>query len=281
MLRKKLETWLRKQFYASKDEGECVRIALKHSIPGSKSSDVASIDVPENPGDEFIGECSADIENTALTDAAGIGGVQTYVVLGYFGENKSHSSRLTFRVDGEESDDGDGVLSSEPPNKTGLMSQMMRHVEASMKMLISSQAQNMSSSQRTIHRLNERLEQLETDRIKTIELVENLVSMRHERELDWKKQETREHMLGEAVKSVKLLAPVIAHKLTGPKNGSASNQSTDGDPVREIVKNFASSLQPKQLADLQKVLQPDQLAAFMELATILQDEEKDQEKTDA
>lgn len=249
-----LPNWLRQLVLTEHESGPVSRAVLRHVSAGKVGADVLTFDVPDEPTADLVEDIASQIELAAEGDADGLGGVQSYVVHAYRGKSTKSAARKTFRVAGDVSDHGD--LSSEPPTATGIVTQLMRHNEVLMRAATQGQAQVSAMLSRQLEAVSRRNSEMEDTRISTIETMENLLSQRHERDLDEMKATQRAELMDRLVSKTELLLPAVASKLTG-KPLSAENH-----PQTLLVKELASSIKPDQFEKLSKIFNPEQLVAL-------------------
>jgi len=155
---KKIENWIRRQLYYDRDGGGATRILLKHVSDTGRGQTVSTIEVEHDNIEDFITQTVNSLCGDALADSSGLGGMQKYVVQAF--NKQKQLGRTTFRLQGS-SEDEEETFSSEPANPTGLLGQMMRHNEASSKLLIASFSTVTSSLQNQLRQTNEVLEGLD------------------------------------------------------------------------------------------------------------------------
>jgi len=257
-----MENWIRRQLFTITDEGPCLRFVLKHITSGKKASEVLSLPVPEQAGSDFVTELINELEATAVSDAGGVGGVQSYIIQSFFTKSKTRpGARFTFRVQGENEEDIDGEFSSEPPTLRGQLSQTQRHLEAVMRTSTMNTGHVMAMMQRTINRLADQNEALADDKLKTLEVLESLHSQKHERDLETRKAAHREELVEKGFDKLGLLMPVVVNKLTGRKMLPETASSKE-----MMISAFLESLSPEQLDKISSTLEPEQMAAFAQAA---------------
>lgn len=188
-----LEKWVRVQVFKARSEGPCVRLVVRHvSLRAKLGSEIGSIDVPQGRlDDDWIEGTCAEIETMCQADASGMGrSVERYAILGYFGENDSHSTRMTLRVEGSDEEGDDDVESSEPATKAGSLAQLMRHNEAQAKINAQMFGSVTNFFSRTLEKLAQQNEALMVEKVQFMEVAEKLMSHEHERKLE---ESDREH----------------------------------------------------------------------------------------
>jgi hypothetical protein len=121
---------------------------------------------------------------------------------------------------------------------------------------------------RTISRQAELIENLLSKRIEEFELIENLQTQQHERDLASKAEENKQQRYQELFEKGKVLLPVIANRIAGRKI-----LKEDSDPMVETLKSFAETLSPAQISDILPKLKPEQQIALMEFIESMHKEE--------
>jgi hypothetical protein len=188
-------------------------------------------------------------------------GVQTYGVYAYY-KNSDYSPRKFFRVSAEESfdqEEGDGS-SSEPATEKGLVSQLMRHLEATMRTttihthtLIETLMRD-NQSQRLL------IEKQMAQSIDFAAIIQESLDNSTARRIAEKDANTKAEMVGSAFEHLKLLFPVILNKLTGQKI------APETDPSFTLLAALLESLSPEQQQKLiTEFLSPAQGAVLAEV----------------
>jgi hypothetical protein len=256
---KKFEAWLRRHLYNERDNQRCSRFVLHHmGAAGKLGSEVFTIssDIPE----ERIEATAEEIFEAGEADASGIGnGLQTYVVLAFYGDNKRHNGRFTFRARGDE-DDWDGGETTEPPTTQGAMAQAMRHTEVIMRSSSAGMGAAFNGLQHMVTRQSEIINQMMEERFKTAELLEALSSKTHERELELLREARKDDTQRQLLENFKPMIPVVMNKLAGKQMLPAA------DPQSMMLKELFKTMEPEQLAAIQGVLTPQQAMIVLSIA---------------
>ena len=244
------------------------RLVLNHLPIGSKVGHlVAEFEVPEQPREDWLATTVMELEELSKSDADGIGGVQSYVILAK-GENDKTITRKTFRVAGkDDEDEAEPGAPSEPATKSGFLAQNQRHLEAVFKTSVVSAQATQTAMARVIDRLAEMNEKLMSDKIETMELVEALYTNQHERQLQLKQADLDGAMKDKVLDAVKPLLPLITAKVTGQK---MLPPGKSGD----VIKALKDSIEPEQFAKLGEILKPHQQLLLVELMNSTEAEDK-------
>lgn len=273
MPKKQFESWFRSQIYLVTDEGRCKKFVLRHVTSASRMGQaVLTIDVPsevageEGIEDAWISESCRSIEDTAQGDADGAGGMNNYIVQSFHGEKpEKATARFTLKFHGGSDVETDEV-SSEPPNKTGLLSQLMRHNEAIMRTATIVQGNALSTMQRTQARQESIIEGLLKEKFENFELIEKLLSQKDEREMAKAKAIQDMEMRDKLVDKVSLLAPMVINKfMSSGKPGEQKLLPEATTPVEQQLSSLADSIDENQLMQMQKIFSPEQLMTFVDV----------------
>jgi len=149
---------------------------------------------------------------------------------------------------------------TEPANQAGLLSQLMRHLEAQARInagLVERQTKMLGDE---LARKDRRIEQLELARSGQLDAIEQLALHQHERALEVMKAERTQRRMDDGLQSLKLLAPpmvaAISKRLGGPTMAAA-------DPELLNLKTWLKSLSREQLLATLASSTPAQQAALM------------------
>ena len=137
LIEQQISDWIREHVVVSQPGlGRCKRLVLRHmSLENKPQGDVQAFIVPQDEG--LIGEI--DMIVNKIVDAAQrsandyASGLQKYALYAYYPDDQSYVPHKIFRVAAEDESGMDDLSPSEPPTEKGLMSQLMRHNESTMK----------------------------------------------------------------------------------------------------------------------------------------------------
>ena len=275
MSEERLIPWLRNQVVIARGAGPVVRFDLMHiGANGKYGNEVISLDgIPEDPPSDWYESVAAQLISSANADGQALSqGVQTYAVCAYRkSEPTKIKARFVYRVDGGSDLDDDSGATSEPATKQGLFAQLMRHSEAQQKTLVSAIHTIMATTQRTLARLADQNEKLQAQRIDQVEIFEDLLSKRLDREIEADKAKHRTAMMTDLVGEVKLLGPAIVNRLAGKEIIPYA-----ANPQALALKRVWESLDESQRASLLKTLRPEQQIALAELIRAMSPETQEQ-----
>ena len=246
-----------------KAEGRCTRIVLRHVVQGNKvGNEVASWNCPIEMDEQWVQDTTNEVETSAHTDAGGLGGPQKYMLFAFFERSEAKPlARFPFLehasddVGGGEGDD----LDTESPNAKGLTAQLMRHNEALMRTTMMGITQIIGTLQRQVSKQSDTIEKLVQEKFDNLDTMEELLSNKQKRDLEFKEAETKQKLLTDAAEKTMALLPVVVSKLTGKALPGAPSMN------EELLKTFLSSITPEQLESLTKVLRPEQAMVVVEL----------------
>ena len=260
--KKAFDTWIRKQVWGLRDGNKCVRLVLRHLSGTQKvGAEVTTFELSDRERtDELVDIIRDDLTDAAEHDATGFGGVQTYIVQAVFEGESKPVGRFPIRASGDSEDEGE-TMGSEPATTTGMLTQMMRHNEAIMRthnLGLSAVVQQLS---RYVERQGEQIDKLLDDRLATVNLIEDLHSRRHERELELAREQRHAETAREAVNKIGSLVPHVVNKLAGKKALPAPAATT------MALKELFTTMTQEQLEGMRNVLTQEQLMLILSLAS--------------
>jgi hypothetical protein len=261
----KINQWLRAQLVKDSACGKIVRFELRHLPINAKfGQEIVTIDLrdAEDTSADWIESRAAEINSTANADCEGIAqGTQRYVLLAYRSEDPTAvKARFAFVVAGPDKEESEG-FESEPASKSGVVAMLMRHVEAKERVFAQSFGMVLQSVQRMAATLADENEDLRAKRLEAIETTEELLSLRHERELEDKRAQSKIAIMEKTGKEVLALLPAVAARFMGGANASS-------DSVRDLqLKAFYESLTDNQKEKIASTLEPTQQIALVELVS--------------
>lgn len=265
---KRLERWVRQKLLMSNIAWS--RLVLKHVTGNGKSrgSEIGTFDPPVSLADDAISSFVHDVMSSAEIDSEGLPGVQAYVLMAY-DDTGSLKSRFTMRLESESIDDDSDL--SEPATKQGSLQQQMRHNEALMKGLISSQTQSTYALTKIVQYLGDQNETLMKSHVEQVMAVEELLNQKHERDEMSRLNDAKIEGIRSGIDTVKQLAPVVARRMA--KRRDRRVLPAPSDPVLGIIRGLASSLSQEQIQGIASNLTDAQRMSFMELMTAAQEAE--------
>lgn len=262
----KLVRWIRQQVLLDDDEkGRCKKIVLRHVAGGRYGSEILTAQVPKKAVDDsWFEELANDIEIRVTDDAEGLGGMQTYCVHSLY-ERRPDKPGSRFTIRETSADENLEDAESEPPTKTGIISQMMRHSEAATRIALMATGQIMSTLKSTNARQADMIEKLVSEKMANLETMEKLRSEEMERRIILQRAEADEKRKSEIFEKLTMLLPVAVNRISG-KN--LLPEKASGTEL--VVKGLIESITPEQLEKLQGVLRPEQLMTLLDIFQSMQ-----------
>lgn len=206
--------------------------------------------------DEELDSRVSNVLETCQEDADGLGGVNRYFLRASFAQGRTSRSSV-FRVAAR--DDADGELAgSEPATVEGLMAQLMRHNEALTRSVVQLSSSTSGSQAEIIARMSETAMRHERERVRQIELTEELLSRKHERSIELAREERKSKNAERLMSGVAPFVPIVGAKLlTGGKIPAVAGKAAIGE--------FLRGIKPAQMMKIFEVLDAPQAAALLEL----------------
>lgn len=248
-------------------------VELKHVNVQDKLTPVRAFKVSE--GEDFdevaLGNLVSEIEGAVQDDVDGLGGTQKYVLVATDAPDKKQVGRLPFRASAPM-DDGDGEVGSEPATAKGNQAAMMRHVDNAHRMAVGSAATTIQSLERQNRKKDEVIDNLVARALSTITLAEQLLSQRHERDMEAEAARAAQRRKDKFMNTAANLLGPIAKKLTGvvapggddmPFNQQELKTFFEGVTEEEFAA-FKASLSPERFFQMLSLMQSFKPESFTE-----------------
>ena len=202
----------------------------------------------------IIGEVEQDCKNFS--------GFQSYLLL-YYTEKGGDDPRGRFilKIAGEQETDPYEITGTEPSNEKGLISQMMRHNEALMRITLQNVTGQMSMYERRLESQERMLERSSEREIRVLELIGNLEDRKLERDMEFRRIERGEKVKDKLLSKVDMFMPVLAAKMMPSQ---VSKESNGFDPR---IMSLLGSLDENQMHKLLETLTDDQRTVLFEIYT--------------
>lgn len=244
-----------------------------------RGEEVFTIDVPKKAGEDWCDLAGMEMWSKLQTETASLGGLQKYALYAYHsGDNEAHTSRFIVRLQGyNDEDDADGI-NSENPDKTGLVSQAMRHAEVYAKAMSGMVMGLMSGYQATMSRQTSMIEKLMDDKLEGIEAVQEMMSMKDERDVKMIQARAKAKGIENLVGKLGVLLPAVANKISG-KPIFPVEDSSMMMMVRALFTSMATN--PERLDKLMGMLSPEEGIAFMNLYEQISAKDKEEKEETA
>ncbi len=253
----KILEFLRKVSESLETEGE-LKVTLSQA---AKHGEMAVLDTIYS-FDESLEEFADELLDATMKDAEDIGrGKIKYTV-----KVQGIKGRATFAIVIPEREGEDEEDLEEVPNKRGLISQQMRHTESLMKITVGFAKDNQNRLVQENKELKNELAIIKRTHVETLKQYEELISMRHVRDLEFKKLENGERRKDQVGHILMQLAPVVASKFLGG-GAKAAVEMGARTPLEVMLEGFLSTFDQTQLGKLANagILSPVQMAGFMEI----------------
>lgn len=256
--RKKLVTWVRRQFAAHLDDSQCVRLTLRHSAGGNKTAPVSDMAVDPSQAAEDV---ASSLYEAANDDAAGLGGLQAYVITSHFSPDPDRvRERFAFRIYTETDDDPSKFDPTEGPNTEGLLKQMMRHTEAMMRVSVMQIAESQRIMSRNLERQAQTNDLLTSKHLEMLESYEELVSMKAQRDIDKMQVVAKVERENTMIEKAGALLPILVNRISGQK--ILPEKAT---PEQMMLDQFMAGITEDQMKGMMGLLKPEQVLVVMEL----------------
>jgi hypothetical protein len=262
--RVKMQRWLKPLAFPfdSDEQPRADKLVVHHVTVNDKTSEVMACKVPGDFKEEDMEGLILRLEMAMLDDAEGFGGVQRYLVRAY--AKKQSIGRLALRY--KASLDEEDISSSEPATEKGVTAMLMRHLEAKERIYASGFAQLIDQQSRQLADRERLIEMYSGRFIETQEAFEELMSLKHERDLQTSELESKTKMKQMLVDKAALILPAIASRLGLPVVGAKE------DAKVQTLKGVLRTLKPEQLEQISAALTPEQGFALM---TLMEDDIKE------
>ncbi len=255
-----VERWINKAILHVPEDGSTLdRIVLRHASGGSRAPEVEAIKIAD-PTEASAAKLAGRVWEAAEQDAEGLGGlVQRYVAHAYYGQGKEpECGRCVFAVHREE-EAGSSALDSEPADHRGLVSQALRHNEAAMRIALGASQSIFTQMTRMLETMGAQNERLQEKLQEARESGDEASFEREEAKRRAEKEDRREKVLYESLQTI---APIVLAKLAAAQTGGVVPQLPSAAKDL-VVDRLLGSVTAEQLAALQTILKPEQMALFI------------------
>jgi hypothetical protein len=233
--------------------------------------------------DIVASELAAAIYAGALDDAKHQRGSVQYGLFAYVDGQKTHADRMLLCIENpegkrtntalatldSEGDDDDGLERAQKANLVGLL---MRHTHASAQLALGHTVDIVRHYKEESERKDARIRELEERHEKVLAMYEELLSMKHERELEMLRAHNSEKRKDQLLDKLDMLVPIAMSKVI-----PASKTPALGE---ELMRQLLRSLTREQLSALVGHLSPEQAALIHEIyvAYAEREEQRDAKK---
>jgi hypothetical protein len=239
-----IEAFLAETLERTDVPGKLRKLVVCHIIKGNKLGDeIRAVSVPDDAGEEWRTSTAAKIADQAAAEAIALSsGVQRYAVQALFEGDDKPRGRTIITAAGTDEDDG--ALDTEGPDEQGLVTQAMAQTRFFAQLASHSSLRQVQALQTSVDRLTKENEELRAERLKSIRVVEEIMSARHERELELAREHSKAKVLEQTADKLGLLIPVAVNHIAGRK------LLPENAPERMLVQAFAQRLTPEKLQRL-------------------------------
>ena len=275
-----LQTWLRECLYSvvEGDDGaqRFARVVVRQLTKGNRKGEEAfSLDVPKKASDDWCDTAALEINGKLQNEVASLGGLQKYVIYAYHsGDYETHTARFIVRLQGLSDEDEEDGFNSEGPDKAGLVSQSMRHSEASNRTMVALVQGLAGTFQSTISRLTAMNEKLLDDKIGMMELIQAMQDDKDNRDARAMTAKAKAKGVEQLVGRLSLLAPALVNKVAGkpifPVEDSSLMMMT-----RSLITSIMAD--PERAEKIMGMLAPEQGIALMNLYEQVSAKDKEEE----
>lgn len=244
---------------------------LKHLNAEKKGSAIAKCEWKKDKDPDEIAE---SLINSAQDDVDGIGGVQSYIVQAM--AEKTFIARCTFRLRGEIEDADDDEFESEGASLKGIVGQLMRHNEAFSRTVITIVGVHQTQAEGFMKSMADRLNNYESRHFEMLNMLEDMHSQKHERELERMKTEAKLLAVNEAWGTIAPLLPT-GLSMAAKKLGLGIDVKGALPPSLLALKQVIRGMTPTKLDKIREVLSAEEQIALLEFVKSMQDEEDERD----
>ena len=220
-------------------------------------------------------ELAAEIYARALDDARQQRGPGLYSVHAYLDGETHNMERMLFCVDVDRAqsaglaalDTGgddhyeDSITLDRSGQRVGVVGLLMRHTHASAQLALGHIHDIVRHYKAECERKDERIRELEDRHLKTMAMHEELLSMKHEREMEKLRMEGSEKRKDQFFEKLEQLAPLALAKFVGPGADGKLPPALGEEMMRQLL----GSLKPEQLDAISRHLGPEQQALIYQI----------------
>lgn len=253
--------WVRGQVFKERSN-PLSKFVLRNANTGFRGNEVEEFDLPaEQMGPEQVSAFADQIAQAAQRDADASGTKLQRYMLVALELDSTTGPRFRFQVRGEGETEDDG---EERPDKDGMISQMMRHNEALMRMATMGAQATITQLTRQLETANNTITKLNADRQQSFELIEEARSRQGEREIaqlaENSEQERKNMLFAAAMSKLDTYLPHILERLVGGKVAEGSAPAAPDE-----LSGLLSGLSQQQIANIFQCLDAEQRVTLMRL----------------
>lgn len=250
-----LEQFIRQQLFRER-QIPLEKFVLRHAKTGTRGIEIDEFPINGPVTGDQVPYMVDDILQRAQCYADGLGSKVQGFALEALVEGAKTGSKFTFRLRGE-SDEEDEEGGEDAPTEKGLTSQLMRHNEALMRMLVMTTGSSVQHLQKQLEASGRTINELVQAQNEQRKLIEQANTEQHERDMQMLLTSGQEERKASLFKQLEGLLPMVMRKMVGAPLLSEKESSVIGPFLsslsEEQIRNIAGQLSPEQQIALFKV----------------------------
>jgi hypothetical protein len=249
-----LATWIKGCF----ERAKVTHFELKQRA----GNEMAAAKIAEWFGEDFENKAPSDLSeiimNEAHKDAESQRGTTRYVVMAFKEGDSNNFARTSFRLPGGMSNTNDD-METELPDEKGIISQMMRHTEASFRMALSGMNEIVRGLSQQLSDSNRQVNKLAQMQFQTLEMQQSLLDRQADRDLANQSQKADDERKKMVFEKLAMLFPILLKKMTG------EGKSLEALLGEEQIGAMLEGMTQEQITSMIALFDPAQQAAFLSL----------------
>lgn len=238
--RQTLDAWIREAVNDTDKDGPCTMISVCH-MAGITPQEIHTVKL--GAGRAWAeGELARLFTGKAESYSQDLPGVQTFVLLAFYGGRSEPESRHPFTISGEQNDIG---LMTEAPDARGMTQQGMRHVEAIVGLAFQQTRAMAQANATMIETLSSKLMHLVDEHFEAIKIVKELVLEKENEQYEREMKKLEYERSTAERKQIISFIPALANTILGREVFPQATEDT------AIIEGIADAL-PEE--DLKKLL---------------------------
>jgi hypothetical protein len=268
MARFKGENWFRSLREFLTQDPPAVRFELRERTSDGSAA-IQQFTIPEGWDDDMLLRRVGELAAHAQDDCNGSEiGRRAYFIAAYDLQNEpmGRSQQIKFFSEKNALDDeGGGEL--EGPSGKGLMAQLMRHTEAMVRINQSTTAAQIQAMTSLNSQLLREKQEVEERRINLLLEMEQLISQRHQRDMEEKREAAKEERMAMLFGQLQRVMPALVARLLP---GTAVAADASAQALAAAMKGVIEGLPDDKMAQIIDALGPEKGAALVEVVTLIQ-----------
>jgi len=247
-----LANWIRVQIGKG-----CVRVTLCQRV-GNENQHICDWTIAADLDADALAE---DANKRMHDEARTLRGPTFFMMFGFKPGECDYADRKIFRIEGVGANPETLLGETEQADPRGIVSQMMRHNEASVRISLGQTLNIVEHYKAMLRERDARIATLEEKLGQVGELQQQFVSMQHERSLDFIREKRVDRRTAFVREKLDMLTPVLMSKMLGA-NAPKGSGSIFGE---ELLRQFLKSLGPEQYRAIASTLNPEQSITLHEI----------------